>query len=470
MGKVLYKNCRYLIISAGDEHVIENAGLLVDGSTIKAVGPTDDVEKLVAGQDQVDVLDCSGKLVMPGLIDGHNHLANMVYHLIFGLTKWEVIRGIIPALHHFVWPVYGWHCAESVYDLTLLGMLNALKHGTTTATHAFHFPESGFNAATLSKMRVNLHPQMVTSVQLDDGLDEKGYLREAEDSIKKFHGAHNGLVTVSVHPSWPWNCTTGLLVEGMRLAEEYDVKYVTHLLEGPDERVMADELWAEEGGAVKHLDEIGLLQERSVFFHCAHLNEEEIDLFAERGCSVIHNPSANARKGDCAYLPYMLEAGVKVGLGTDDPTSNLLTEMKVASLLHNIMPREMRGLRPHQVIDLATRGSAAALGLDDKVGTLEVGKKADIITFDLQRNSDLVPLQTELVLFKVGLYSAGAEVVDAMVDGQFLRRGGEFLTLDEEAIISKAHYWFDKFSHDYLKSKEINVPLYSTVHEEFIRN
>ena len=469
MDKVLFSNCRYLVLSAADEDVIEDGALLVEGSTIRATGTTAEVEALVTDWQKVDTVDCSEKLVMPGLIDGHNHLANMVYNLIFGLAEWDVIRGIVPAMHHYIWPIYGWHNAESVYDLTLLGMLNAIRHGTTTTTNAFHYPEAGFRAASLSRMRMILHSQMVTSVRLSDNLDEEGYLKENEQAIRDFHGAHNGLVRVSVHPNWPWNCTDSLLVGGMQLAEDYDVQFVTHLLEGPDERAMADELWADEGGAVGHLDRIGLLRERSVFFHCAHLSEEEIDLFAERGCSVIHNPTANARKGDCAYLPYMLKAGVKVGMGTDDPTINMLTEMRVVSLLHNIMPREMRGIRPRQAFDLATMGSAVALGLDDEIGSLKAGKKADIVTFDLERNSDLVPMHRGLVFYKFALNSAGTEVVDAMVNGRFLRRDGEFLTLDEEAILAKSRYWFDKFAHDYVNSKEMGIPLYRTVHKEFTR-
>jgi 5-methylthioadenosine/S-adenosylhomocysteine deaminase len=310
---------------------------------------------------------------------------------------------------------------------------------------------------------------MVTSIRLGDKLDEMGYLKETEESIKSFHGALDGLVTVAVHPSWPWNCKENLLVEGMRLAEEYDVQFATHLFERPDERALADERFAAEGGAVKYLDKLGLLRDRSLFFHCPYLNEEEIDLFAERGCSVSHNPSANARRGGCAYVPYMLEAGVRVGLGTDDPTSNLLTEMRVASMLHNVLPREKRGLRPEQAFELATMGSAAALGMDDQIGSLEVGKKADLITFDLEFNTDLVPLQQGYVVQKLGERLAGAETVDAMVDGKFLRRDGEFTTLDEREIIIKAGWWFEKFTRDYKYSIEEGESLYEIVHEEFTR-
>ena len=224
-----------------------------------------------------------------------------------------------------------------------------------------------------------------------------------------------------------------------------------------------------EGGAVQHLDRLGLLRERSLFFHCAHLSEEEIDLFVERGCAITHNPTANARKGDCAYVPYMLDAGLKVGLGTDDPTSNMLNEMRVASLLHNIMPREKRGLKPRQAFELATMGTAKALMLEDQIGVLEAGKKADIITFDLEHNSDVIPLHKELVFYKIGLNLPGAETEETMVNGRFLRREGEFTELDEEGIIARSNEWFTKFSEDYVESRETGNLLYKIMHEEFIK-
>ena len=126
-------------------------------------------------------------------------------------------------------------------------------------------------------------------------------------------------VTVDVHTSWPWNCTESMLVKGMALAEKYDVQFATHLFEAPDEKRLANELCANEGGAIQYLRNIGLVNERSVFFHCTQLNEEEIDIMAETGSAITHCPTNNARKGDCAYVPYMRDAGVRLGLATDNP-------------------------------------------------------------------------------------------------------------------------------------------------------
>lgn len=258
-------------------------------------------------------------------------------------------------------------------------------------------------------------------------------------------------------------------MKGMDLAEKYDVQYATHLFEGPDETRIANALWQDEGGAIQHLKRIGLVKPRTLFFHCTFLNEGEIELLTAEGSAIAHCPSSNARKGDCAYLPYMLESGTKVGIGTDDPTSNLFTEMRVVSPIHNIMPREKRGIHPRDAFELATLGSARALQMDNQVGTLRVGKKADIVTIDLRRNSDLVPLTRELLFYKVGFNSPGTAVADSMVDGEFLRRDGQFTRVDEEAIIARANEWFGRFCREFVASQADSQLLYKPIHEEFTK-
>ena len=297
----------------------------------------------------------------------------------------------------------------------------------------------------------------------------RSILAETEAVIKNYHNALDGLLTVGVHPSWPWNCTENLLIKGMDLAEKYDVQYATHLWEGPDEKRLANALWADDGGGIQHLNNIGLLNERSLLFHCAVMDEWEIDILAKAGCAIVHNPSNNARKGDCAYLPYMLKAGITVGLGTDNPTSNMFKEILIAYLIHNIMPRESRGTSPDVAISLATLGSAKALWLDNKIGTLEPGKHADIITIDINRSVGLLPLNKGNLFHFICYNGAGFQVTDAMVDGIFLRRNDEFTFLDEEAIYARAREWMEKYSRDFTQLLQENGSFYEKVHDEFIK-
>ena len=469
MNKVLFKNCRYLICKAAPEKgILEDGAVYVEGPVIKAVGPTAEIERLVTDEN-TEVLDCRNKIVMPGLIDSHNHVGEYHQFLILGMSSWKPVRGIIDVLHHYIWPAWTWLTEESTYDLTLLGIVNLLKHGTTTTANAFHFPDAVYKAAELSRMRMVIQPQMVTAYEMSDGLDEQGYLAQTEDAIRNYHNTLDGRITVDVHTSWPWNCTESMLVKGMALAEKYDVQFATHLFEAPDEKRLANELCANEGGAIQYLRNIGLVNERSVFFHCTQLNEEEIDIMAEAGCAITHCPTNNARKGDCAYLPYMRDAGVRLGLATDNPTGNLFKDMAAMSLFHNIMPREKRSVPVWAPLELATTGSAKVLRMDDRVGTLEPDKRADIITIDLRRNTDLMPLNAGMLFYFLCINGPGAVAADVMVDGVFLRREGEFTMLDEEAIIAKATQWFEKFTDYYVKGQEERRSLIKLVHNEFTR-
>jgi cytosine/adenosine deaminase-related metal-dependent hydrolase len=260
-----------------------------------------------------------------------------------------------------------------------------------------------------------------------------------------------------------------MLVEGMELAEKYDVQFATHVAEAPDEKERADALWADEGGQIEHLRNIGLMRPRSLFFHGAVLNEREIDICAETGVAIAHCPPTNSILGNCAYLPYMLKAGVNVGLGTDMPTHNMFNVMLSVSQQHSIMPRELRGLPPWTPFELATVGSARALGLEDQVGTLEPGKRADLVTIDLTHNTSLFPLNVGGLLTFMTANGPGTQVSDAMVDGKFLRRDGEFTIFDEEAIIARAQEWCDKFTEDYMQAQAAEEPMFNRVHEEYQR-
>lgn len=468
MSRVLFKNCRFLVTKADPaDGIIERGAVYVDGATIAAVGPTAELERRYGAVEGLEVLDCSGKLVMPGLVDSHNHVGEYHMFLILGMSAWKPVRGILDVLHHYVWPAWAWLTPESSYDLTLVGLVNMLKHGTTTTANAFHFPDAVFRAAAEARMRMVIQPQITSCYRLADGLDGPGYLAETERAFRDYHGALDGLITVEAHASWPWNTKRSILVKAMEIAQRHDAQFTTHLFEAPDEKRLANQLCADIGGAIPYLQNIGLVNERAVFFHCTQLDEREIDVMARAGAGIVHCPTNNARKGDCANVPYMLEAGVRVGLGTDNPTGNLFKDMAAVSLFHNIMPRERRGLPVWRPLDLATRGSASVLRLEDRIGMLEPGKRADIITVDLERNTDLLPLNAGMLFYWLCINGPGTEVDDAMVDGVFLRRAGKFTMLDEERILAKGREWFAKFTDYYERGQREKRMLVDLVHEEF---
>ena len=347
--------------------------------------------------------------------------------------------------------------------------MNVIKHGTTTVANAFTYPDAVYKASVEAGIRTMMHVQMITSVNLPDARNEAEYLALTERAIRDYHNTEDGRILVGVHPSATYNCTQTMLIKGMELAEKYDVQYATHVAEAPDEKDRADATWAAEGGQIQHLRNIGLLSPRSLFFHGAVLNEREIDMLAETGTALAHNPPTNSILGNCAYLPYMLQAGLKVGLGTDCPTHNMFNAMLSVSQQQNIMPRAMRGLAPWTPFELATMGSARALRLEDKIGTLEPGKHADLVTIDLTNNTQLFPLNPGVLLLFLAFNAPGTEVCDSMVDGRFLRRDGKFTIFDEADIMARAQKWCDKFTVDYWQAQASGKPMFNRVHEEYLQ-
>lgn len=476
MASVLFRNCAVLITKAHPDGVISGGAVLVRGDRIEAVGASADIERLCADDQTVDVVDCSHKIVMPGLVNAHNHtpwgVVNLAYTAAYG-SGMDVPADMDfnQVMDQFVMAPMAWFTDQSVHDLGLAGMLDQIRYGTTTTADANNHPDGLYSAAVESGLRVVIQPQMLTNIQLD-GLDEDGYLGQAEDCLRNYHLGGSDRITVAVHPSWPWNCTTSLLQRGMALAEKYDVQFATHLSEVVIEMEAANKAWADQGGAIAHLKEIGLLTPRSLFFHGTELTEREIDMLAESGSALVHNPELNAELwARVANVPYWLTTGMTVGLGSDYGQFDMFSAMKFAGLFGRIARPEAAPLDSWTLLDLATMGSARALWLDKQVGTLEAGKLADMITIDLRRSSGLVPFCDEpsWIVSLLTKQSTRLEVCDSLVNGTFLRRDNDFTTLNAADILGRAHEWSAKFLADYKQMLASGTPWHKQAHALFSR-
>lgn len=467
MAKILFRNARYLVSRPEPEGgIIENGAVYIDGPLIKDTGPSSDLERRYLHLPGLEIIDASDKIVLPGLVDAHNHVGEAHTLLVEGWLD-TPIRGIVDATERIYWPAYSWLTEESAYDLTLFGLLNVLKHGATTHADAMIFPEAMARASIQARARTVLHPQMVSSVTLPDASSDEEYLAHTEAAIRHYHNQMDGLLQVGVHPNAAYNCSQELLVRGMELASRYGVHFALHIAESADEKVQADTIWSSDGGLVGHLQKLGLLGQQTLLFHGSLLNEAEIDLLAGADAALVHCPATNAWFGQCAYLPYMQQAGMRLGLGTDCVTHNLFSVMLSVLQHHNIMPRALRGLPAWKIFELATLGGARALGLEDQIGSLEPGKRADLITIDLRHNTGLRPLSVETLYDRLLLNGAGSQACDMLIDGVFIRRQGAFTFLDEEAIIARAEEWFRKFSRHYLSARQSRVALVCHRRPEF---
>jgi cytosine/adenosine deaminase-related metal-dependent hydrolase len=453
---ILFDNCRYLIRTPNPEGVIKGGWVLVDGPLIHSTGGPGDSPADGSVPEGVEVVDCSDKLVMPGMVDSHNHLANYPYNLLPGVDRSSMdFNGISECLEKLIWPAYTWATDASTYDLTVLAMCNAIKHGTTTITSAFPWPDSTYRAGVTSGIRTIIQPQTVSNVALGDGLDDEGYLAQTEEAIRNYHNAEDGRIQVAAHPHTTYSCSERLLLGCMELAERYDVGFAIHMLESIEDRHLSDAQFAEWGGIINYFHAKGLLQDRTLFFHCDQMNMREAEMIAEAGVAISHNPQSNATyHGSVADVPTLRAAGVTLGLGTDMPAGNLFDNMYTAFIVNATVPPDQKAqYEPWVPLELATIGGAKAQRLGDKIGTLEAGKRADLITVDLRRNTTLHPLNAGNLLFWLVSQGAGTVVEESMVDGRFLRRDGEFTELDEEAIIARSYEWMADFESWYRQRK-----------------
>ena len=339
VAKILFRNCRYLVSKAAPAGgIIEDGAIYIDGPIIADIGKSAELEARYLDIPDLEVVDAQDKLVLPGLVDAHNHLGEAHTLLV---ESWldTPIQGIVDAMDRIYWPAYSWLTEESAYDLTLFGLVNVLKHGATTHADAMIFPEAMARASMQARARTADPPQMISSVALPDARDEQEYLAHTETTIRSYHNQMDGLIRVGVHPNAIFNCSKNLLVKGMELARKYEVQFAVHIAESEDEKEREDALWGAEGGLVGHMQKLGLLGRQTLLFHGSLLNEAEIDLLAETDTALVHCPATNAWFGQCAYLPYMLDAGMRVGLGTDCVTHNLFSVMLSVLQHHNIMPR-----------------------------------------------------------------------------------------------------------------------------------
>ncbi len=466
MNKILIHNCRYLVTRPGSiDGIIEDGAVYIEGSQIVAVGKTQDITGKYSGQPGVDILDAHTKVVLPGLVDAHNHVGEVHTLLVPGWLD-TPIRGIFDAMLRMYWPAYNWLSEQSTYDLTLFGLMHLLKHGVTTHTDAMIFPEAIYRASSDAKVRTIIYPQMVSDVQLADAHDELEYLAHTEAAIQDYHDTAGGLIQVGVHPSAMFNCSELLLERSLDLTQKYGVQLVTHLAESPEEMASHAKVFSKVGGVVGYMHRKGLLGPHTVIFHGTMLNQVDIDLLAETGTALVHCPATNAWFGHCAYLPYMLKAGVRVGLGTDCITHNMFSVMNSVLQHHNIMPKELRGVEPARIFELAILGGARVLGMEDSIGSLEPGKKADLITLDLHDNSSLFPLSRQVFYDMLTLNGAGSEACDVLVDGVFLRRDSKFTFLDEEVIIARAREWCDRFDQDYHRMQQTGQLMFHRILNE----
>ena len=413
-------------IVAMDEEgtVIKSGTIAINGENIVAIGEKSDIENKYVSPD---IINAEGSLVMPGLINCHTH-APMTYFrgLADDLELMEWLNNyIFPAEARFV-------NREFSYLGSLLACAEMIKSGTTTFCDMYIFEDDIARAAKKAGMRCLLGEVLFDFPSPNFKTPQEG-LKYTEILIQKWET--DPLVNIVVEPHTLYTCSETLIRDSKMLADRYDVPIAMHYLETSSEQEQLTEKYGKN--PTLFLKDIGYLTERFIAFHCVWMNEEDILLFADNGCSVVHNPESNMKLASgVAPVPEMLAAGVTVGLGTDGCASNnnldMFQEMDTAAKLHKVTRLDPTVMDAKTVVRMATCEGAKVLGMENLVGSLKAGKKADLILINLCK-PHLTPMYNEYshIVYAVN----GADVDTVLINGKVVMKNRKLLTIGENEVM-----------------------------------
>ncbi len=424
-SKVLIKNATLVTM---DENcgVIDSGNLLIEDGFIKMISTgTEEIP------GDAEVIAGEGKVVIPGLINLHNHAAMTLFRSYaddYPLMEW-LTKKIFPAEAKLT--------EEDVYWGTSLALLEMIRGGTTTFVDMYYFMEQTARACQESGIRA-----MLSQVFIGAESSSKGFntLEDAIKFIENWQDQDNGhgRIQAILGPHAIYTCPPDFLKRVLKETEHLNAIIHIHLSESRDEVEQSLQTYGKTPVAL--LDELGMFERQIIAGHCVHLNDQDIEILSSKGVGISHNPCSNLKLGNgIAPLQKLLENKACVGLGTDGAASNnnldMFEEIKLCSLLQKGTLADPTVIPALQAFELATLGGARVLNMEGALGVLKEGARADlaIVNFDkphLQPHNDPV---ANLV------YSASANDVETViVDGNILYDRGQFLTLDEEKIYYEA--------------------------------
>jgi len=387
-------------------------------------GKITEIESSIKGRGKTEI-DAKGNVILPGLIDAHMHMT--------------LLRGIgddLPLmrwLYDVMFPKDAEIQAQHIQAAAVMNQAELIRGGVTTFLDIFRFPAESAAVAERSGLRGVFCPQII---------DEPPGAGETLESNLAFIEAWHDRVPERLYtwfgPHAPFSNFPEPYRKIAEYAEEYDIGYHTHLSETQDEVNIIREKYGKS--SVELLDDVEALNPRLSVAHGVHLDKSDIELLAEHGVGVVHNPSSNMKLASgVAPIPDLMAAGVKVGLGTDSNLSNnnldMFEEMRLAAFLQKLYRNDPAILPSEEVLRMATMGSASCLGMDDIIGSIEVGKRADMIIIDMHQPhlSPLLPEPNTNVIEQLVYSASAADVMTTIVEGQILMFERKLTTLDWEA-------------------------------------
>ncbi|NLB18211.1 MAG: 5'-deoxyadenosine deaminase [Syntrophomonadaceae bacterium] len=427
--KTLIQNA--LLVTMNPERQILNGDLLIVDDHIEEIG-----SRIVAEADRV--INARGQIVLPGFVQAHVHLCQTLF------------RGQADDLELLDWlntrilPLEGAHDPESIYYSSLLGIGEMFRTGTTSIIDmaSVNYTDSVFQAILESGIRAMSGKCMIDQGEIvPDSMMENPVdsLQESVDLLEKWNGQGGGRLHYAFNPRFGLSCSTGLLTEIRDLAQHYGAMIHTHASENRSE---VAQIKAEHGlDNIVYLDRLGLTGENLILAHCIWISEEELSILAQSGTKVAHCPSSNLKLASgIALIPEMLKRGINVALGADGaPCNNNMDpfmEMRLAALIQK--PEHGPTAMPAQtVVEMATLGGAQAMGLSHEIGSLEVGKKADLAMIS-REGLHTSPHQNIGIYGQLVYQARASDVCLTMVNGRIVYEGAQLTTIQQGLVLRKA--------------------------------
>lgn len=420
----------WIITINADKAVLQNHSLAIKDNLITAILPTDEARSQYTATEELELTE---HVLMPGLINMHGHAAMAYFRGMaddLPLMTW---------LNDHIWPAEGkWVSADFARDGTELAIAEMLRCGTTYYADNYFFAEATVDTIVDSGIRAQLcFPIIDFPTNWAATPDE--HLAKGLALATQYKGHEQVMVTLGPHA--PYTVSDEPFRKIVAAAEEHDLLIQMHVHETQGE--VDDSIKLHGKRPIARLKELGLLSPKMQCVHMTALNDDDIQMIAESGSTVVHCPESNLKlaSGFCP-IDKLQKAGVNVTIGTDGAASNndldMLSELRTAAILAKAASGNAEALPAHAALEAATINAARALRLEDKVGSLEVGKWADLIAIDF---SELESLPVYDPVSHIAYATSRNQVTDVWIGGRRVMAERELLTLDAEAIVQKAKAW-----------------------------
>ncbi len=427
MYDIVIKN-GYVVDMVSENEKVAKKDILINGNVIEKI-ETDTKEQ---ARKVIDANECA---VMPGFVNCHNHAAMTIfrgYSDDISLMDW---------LQNKIWPVEDILTDEDIYYSSLLACIEMIKSGTTTFNDMYFFMESVAKAVGDTKIRAMLG-RCIMDVKDDDDLRVK----EAISLYEKYNNTNNGRIRVNIAPHALYTCNRKAILKSKELCNKYNIPFHIHL----DETKTEHENIIRDYGITptKMLDEMGIFDDCHVILaHGVWLDDSDINILKKIKGGVVHNPVSNCKlSSGVARIRKLLDEGISVALGTDGAgstnTLDMFEEMRLCNYLQKVITLEPTVINAYDVLKMATIDGAKVLGMENEIGSIECGKKADIIIVDM-KEAHLNPLND--VISNLVYTCNGSDVITTIVDGNILMENRKISYLDEDDIIKKCNSLAKKY-------------------------